>query len=784
MGWNPSVTATLGLEWFPSVESVTPLTTTTTCVAWKVASTVAETIDEIYVPHTWVGPSSGYGKLVVDVYDLSDTGAGATPTETRYAPNQDTAIYNTYAPSPSSWGSVLTSGNGYTKLDDGAAPTDSGYVAFPGDAYLRMAFNTAAFSGRPASVSFDVRVFGYTGQNGKLRVVLYNNTTRVSTLGTISPPADGADWPTGFRTYRIGPFTTNPATNLPWTAADITSFDTGTGLLIQLEAAPGSTACSWLSMIVESGSDKRVATGSCTTQTAPPSGTQTNLPVALAANWSKASAKDYLLVARRLDDPAGSAQALVPQPVYLGTQASPHGQGVVYSATIESSGLLADIGSADTSRTVPFWLARTDNAMSADSNPYHDIVLTPVSTATAGTGPSQWFSGAAAVAYKKLRFLVGVDPSAMPDASLTVECFRLSDNLKFGGTATLTVADLADTEKATLRGTLDGKTLYEVTIDLSSAATLATATSYYLAWLSSTSSSAPWHVAYLSAAASHALTGNTTYDGTTSQAYVASAGIASADFPATISTAPSAPSSITVTKTTTTINGASIDYAAISWVNGGVLGASFERWDVDRSEDGGTTWSRVATISTEATLAFADHEGRRNVAAKYRVRQVRSDGASSDWTTQSGTTTPADHPGSWALFTSNAEPSVTVGYTPAGTSWQTQFLSAEEVVFVPLHDQDYQAAFRPLEERGARWSWTLQVHTAQSAPAGGDGIRVYDALRAAANASGSICLHTADGERFLGVLQVSGGRRDFGTGAYVADVVFTETAGAASVVAL
>lgn len=785
MGWNPSATSTLGLEWAPHIETVAPLTTSTTCAAWLVNSTVTETINKIFVPHTWAGPPAGYGKLVVDVYDLSDTGAGDTPTSTRYNPNEDKAIYNVYAPAPGSWGSTLSLGSGYTKVDDGASYSDPDWLAFPGGAYLRMAFNTAAFTGRPSAVSFDLRVFGYTGQNGKLQVVLFNGTSRVSVLGKITPPADGADWPSGFRTYRLGPFTTNPLTGVPWTSADIVSFDTGSALLVQLEAAPGSTAVSWLSMIVDSGSDKRVATGSAATQTSLPAGSQTNLPVTLAANWSKAASTQYLLVARRIDDPSGPASALVPQPVVIdGRAANPHGQGVAYSAAIDSSGLLSSIGAASATQTMPFWLGRTDNAMSADSEPYHDLALASVSAATAGTGPNQPFSGAAAVAYKKLRFLAAVGASSLPDAAMTVTVRKSSDNSQVGGTATLTVAGLASSETATFLGTLDSKNVYEITVDLASSATLAAATSYYVAFASTAAAATPWYVAYLSALASHSLTGNVTYDGSTSAAYIASATVATADIPVTLSTAPSTPASITVTNTTTTINGATIDYEAVAWVTGGALGAAFLRWDIDRSEDNGSTWSRIATISTEATITFADYESRRATAAKYRVRQVRTDGAASDWCTQSGTVTPAAYPGSWAVFTSNAAPASTVGYTPAGTGWPTEFLTAAETVFVALHDRDYQAAFRPLEERGARWAWTLQVHTSRAAPSAGHGVRVFDSLRAVARSSGSVCLHTADGERFFGALQVTAGVRDFATGNYDAQVTFTETAGSASVASL
>ena len=82
-------------------------------------------------------------------------------------------------------------------------------------------------------------------------------------------------------------------------------------------------------------------------------------------------------------------------------------------------------------------------------------------------------------------------------------------------------------------------------------------------------------------------------------------------------------------------------------------------------------------------------------------------------------------------------------------------------------------------------AFRLQVHTSSATPSGGHGVRVFDALRAVARASGALCLHTADGERFFGTLQVQRGPRDFATGWYFAEVVFTETTDAtSSVVAL
>jgi hypothetical protein len=781
--YNPSAPNTIGLEWEVATESVTPLSTTTSCAAFLCTSTATETITNIYLPHNWSGPGTGYGKLAVDVYDLASTGAGGTPTVTQYAPTGDTSTTNVFAPSPS-WGSALTAGNVFTKLDDGTSYNDADYCAYTATSYSRHKFGTAAVTGQISSVSFYVRAFGYSGTSGKLNVDLYNGTTYVSTLGSISPPGNGDDTPRGFATYTIGPFTTNPLTGVAWTATDVANMSTGTNLLVQLTLVNNNVSVSWLSIVVSAGTDSRKATGATALQTTLPSGYQTNLPCVLASPWSKVSGTSYLIVARRIDDPTGAAATLIPQPVFLASAATPW-TGKSYSATIDSSGFLTSAGSADATKTYPFWLGTNGGAISVDSQPYWDLKIEPVhATSTC----KQFVSGASGQAYKALRFAVGYKSGSTPQADLTVKLRRTSDNVQFGGNATLTTTAWAT---STSLGTIvdnqfsqGNVTMRLAQIDLATSGTLATSTDYYLEFTSAATSA--WFLGMLDATASHALTGNVTYAGSTDQANVAGVGVPQADFIARIAAAPATPSSITVTNTTTTINGTSIDYAAISWVETGSLGAAFLRWEIDRSEDAAVTWVNIATIATEATLTFSDYEAKRNNANKYRVRIVRSDGANSDYVTETGTVTPAAVVGAKALFTTNALSSLTVGYVPDGTDATYEFLSASETVYLALHNRDYQASFKPLEQRGIRWSFRVQVFNSTGNPSAGAGVQAYTVLRAIADSATPpyLCLHTGDGERFFGTIVVPQGQRDLATGVYFAQVTFTQTQAAPTVVAL
>ena len=780
MSYNPSATATIGLEFDAYTDGVTSLSSPTVCAAFWVDSSATETIDEIYIPHTWTGPSTGYGKLCVDVYDLAGTGAGATLTETRYQPNEDDAESNVYN---DAW-SAVTAGTTYVRIDE-VSYSDSDYLNFPNSSSVRMAFNTGAMSSslQVASVKFEIRAFGYWGATGQMRVELYNNTTRVSTLATITPPADSDGTHPGFRTYTVGPFTTNPLTGAAWTATDIINMDTGANLMVQLQCdeGRGMVAVSWLSMIVTTGADVRVATGTTATQTSLPSGIQTNLPVTLAANWSKASGTDYLLVCRRIDDPTGSATTLIPQPMWIGTGTNPHVHGQSYSSTLAASGLLATTGSVDTTKTYGFWLARTDNAMSADSQPYYDVVLQKCHTSST---LKQGVNGAAATTYKGVQLLVA-SPTTTPGADLLVKVKRVSDNVQLGGTATITAASITS---GTLLGTLSDSTLgnvsiYRLNVNLASTATLA-AVDYYFEYTSTAASTAPWYVVMLDGDADHALTGNTTYGGTTNNATIAGVDDEEADFVTRISTTMTTPSSITVTGTSTAINGATFYYSDVDWVDGGAIGATFERWEVDRSEDGGTTYATIAYVETEATITFADYEAPRATTLKYRVRKVRTDGAVSDYVTQSDTTSLTATASGLYVFTSNSAPSLSVGYAVLGTEARYGFLNANETVFHRLHDRDYQAAFRPLENRGLSWSFDLIVHASKTAPSAGRGVQAFGALLALAESDdvSYICLHTADSERFFGTIQVSGGRRVEPNGAYIASVTFTETQADSSMV--
>jgi hypothetical protein len=775
MTFNPSAPNTIGAEWPVSSEGATTLDAPTKAHSLLIASTAAETISTLYVPHTWAGTSSGYGKLWADIYPLADAIA-TDETVVAYAPNEQIANDGRWA--REDWS---TTTNLHLSIDDADDSVDpwADYIAntnWGGEALARFCFASAGFTStkRVLSVSFEVRALVPTWANGGAKLTLehWYGSTKKATLGSITPTAD-EQW----RTYTLGPFYLDANDDGPWSAATIIDFDGGSTKDNIALRALYTVKVTRVTMKVTYCTDKRVASGGSAKQTVLPSGRQTNLPINLAANWSKASATSYLAVVRRLDDPNVGAPAttLTPSPIWLDSAAAnPHGQGKLYpDVVLSAAGAPTSLGAVST-RTAGFWLGTNGGAQSVDSQPYHDLDVKPCHTSST---LKQGVNAASAQSYRRVRALVAI--AGAPTASLVFKVKKSSDNSQLGGDGTLTVANLSDSSIATLVGTRTfGSTtvaVYSVVVTLATSATLAAATDYYLEATSSTGTGVPWYLLWLDATAAHTLTGNITYGGSTDQSTIAGTGVAAADFPATLSSVPTTPTGLGVALQTLALpNANSMQFARVSWT-ATALGASFTRYELDRSTDGGTTWATIAKLLTESDVDFDDYEGPIGVATRYRLRVIRSDGAVSDYTASTSPVSPTASSG-LCIFTSNAAPSMTTGFWLLGDSIEPEFLKASKTVFADLHGRDYVVGFKPLKKNGFRWPFTVVVHADRTtAPAAGAGMRGWSPILNVAEANVPyVCMKTFDGELFFGTLTASKGRRLEPAHLYLADCVFTQ----------
>lgn len=358
----------------------------------------------------------------------------------------------------------------------------------------------------------------------------------------------------------------------------------------------------------------------------------------------------------------------------------------------------------------------------------------------------------------------------------------------------LSAADLADSAIATSKGTIalgpGTMDVYDVTVTLDTAATLAGSTDYTLDVGATVNYSTGWFLLWADSTSTHALTGNQTYGGSTDAA-APGAGVttAGADFLMTLGSVPTTPTSISAAVTTIDLpnNGGAdalcdpgtAEVITVTWVSGAALGASFAAWRVERSADNKVTWEPFVVVTTEATLSWQDQETARGVAHHYRVRAERTDGAFSDWRETTTSVTPAASPGV-LLFVSNADPTIATGFILASPSYDYEFLSAGETTFMRFHLRDFQVAFKPLEDRGVRWAFPVLVYGGEEidAPPGGRGIRAFDGLRAVGQAAVPyVCLLTPDGERLFVSVQVPKGHREEPGQVYVGEVIVTQVAG-------
>lgn len=254
--------------------------------------------------------------------------------------------------------------------------------------------------------------------------------------------------------------------------------------------------------------------------------------------------------------------------------------------------------------------------------------------------------------------LAHTDPYAaqtdVPDAPLVAQLKTVSGNTPVGGTISIAPSEIP----------ADGR-WHAIKRHFSSSASLLAGTSYYLS-LTSTST-AYWSCLYVATDltftdAASSISGNILLPG--------GAANVQADLLASVNTAPAPPTGLSATlgslaqSPVPACAPTSIKYAILNWTSTS-LGTDFLEYQVDRSTDAGTTWDRIAHITLEASSYFNDFESLRGVNQAWRVRVIRADQASSDWTTQVTltvtTTNPIDN-----ILTCNAAPQLSVAYQEDG----------------------------------------------------------------------------------------------------------------------
>jgi hypothetical protein len=222
-----------------------------------------------------------------------------------------------------------------------------------------------------------------------------------------------------------------------------------------------------------------------------------------------------------------------------------------------------------------------------------------------------------------------------------------------------------------------------------------------------------------------------------------------------------------------------LDHVDLAWTATAVgAGGGFLQYEVDR--DDGSGWQRIANITTESVEAMADYEGRRNVAADYRIRVRRVDLSVSPWSATESATATMDCCG--YLLTTNVDPALTL-WADDPVDGERTYDFQPDWTYREFQGRDYRIGFTGLEKPGVRFNTTLLLAgeggSAPTAATTTPGVATFDAIRAflpSQDGAGLpyVAVLTEDGDRWLAAVEVTEGVRREPSGTYEADVIVTE----------
>lgn len=772
--FNPAAPTKLGLQWLPTLVQSAVIDNFGKAVIARVPSVAAENIGtaRLWVPVAEAANRRWELEVTLEADEAPDMGS---LIESIANPNEDVTVTSVTG-SPTN-----TVGNRYQNIDDAVPPSfppGSDYIEFTtvSSSTYEGRMNTAGLSLTGRRILAVTLVFGYSWPTGNTLTWAQAGFLSGLNIGGTVYGVNSADEPfasggaflsnlgvaagTAYGESRATWYV-NPSTGDPWSIADVQSFDSTnefTARAYYIVGISTNARLHYAYMIVAHVPENRVARGARSGASA--GWNDWTLTTPTGGTWAKANGSTYSYILRRSGLANAGAGSLQLRALDAG-ELVPMGHGSVLAGAlgtyrnVTTATEAIDTGTA----ALPIIPRTTVPADSNDAQPYSNDVQATTSEAIVRTGQNadQEISGATADDYGLVEAIL--KHGGAPTADLTLGVFRRSDNVQMGGTLTITQAEID-----ALPDIGGGWKLYSGTLPV--LATLAGATQYYLRFSSSTADTAAarWKVLALFTGGQ----GNgQTYGGTTDIATLNGGDDSTADLAVTLATVPDPPADPEVTDAGFALDGDGSDCSLttlfvprISWV-ATALGAEFDYYELQRSDDGGTTWDTIVHIETESAFSFDDIAAPRNVQSCYRVRVVRTDGAVSDWS-PTVCLTPADPTcgaAAWLFMTPHApERSVAYNLPP---EQEYEFLTAENIVRRQLHGRNYQVAFVPLENRGVRFTIELLVSVDQTNPPGGRGVAAFLPLRALAEATDLpyVVVLDHEGNRWYASIRLLTGRK-------------------------
>jgi hypothetical protein len=217
-------------------------------------------------------------------------------------------------------------------------------------------------------------------------------------------------------------------------------------------------------------------------------------------------------------------------------------------------------------------------------------------------------------------------------------------------------------------------------------------------------------------------------------------------------------------------------FAAVTWSPAPSGSPNVASYQIDRMDDV-TPWERVAHVDGRLTDRWEDMEVRLGVTSWYRVRSLRTDDVSGDWSDPVSILMPGTQVA--LSLSSNAATGMAVCYPEVFTGSESvrefEFLEAGDTTFTAMYGRDKQVAFRPAERRGDRFQRIvlLQAFCSVESPTRA----IFHPLQDIAWAPiPYVCVRDGEGNRWYANVQVPSGnvrtpdRRTF------AEIIVTEVA--------
>lgn len=689
--WNPSSPDTLGLQWPVHSDGGFVIDSDAKAAAVRLPSTVAETLDAVWVYLPFVTRPSRY---TMEVFD-----AGAeVPTDrqvSKFLPTVDKIKENVEAET----GSTLDLWRKLAKLD---LPEDINtlvnYIRRRPDQnrkqrYIANFSTGTALAGRRV---VEVRlVMSGNSKVGQISEALLFDGFNYITLGKGQLRPSEFNRKLNRLVFEIGKI--NPYTNLSWLVNEVQGFSSSLGAGLDFLAVK-EARLHQLYLEVEHVAENRKAVG--TTTISEPGWNRFDLSTAdRSANWSKPlGTHTYLL--RRL-----TGRGALTWGYLESAESNPFGAVGLYGEN-RREGTVRNL--REELRTVPAISLEgisTGPYVSQDSQNYAEHRVARVFT---GREARQRFTAPSSAAYGLVTLLIRTASVTMV-AGLTVRVRRVSDNVALGGTATILPTSLADLPE------VNGWRRWKIA--LTSPAELVAGTAYYLQLTSTATGSElgagrdAWEVGYLTTLGQGS---NHSFGSTTEHATVDGVANLDADLPITIATVPlpppippppPAPNPPTPALTTRVVTFEDrLQAVRLGWVPTS-LGTRFGRYEIERS-DLRTDWQPIAHIGDELVDFFDDFEGGRGIESSYRIRVMRDDGAVSVWTAPSSAT-PGVLSGRW-LFVSNEFPPISKTYH---ATEPRSYEMLDNQVLLELYGRDDAVSFRGLEDRGDQFTLNIWVET-------------------------------------------------------------------------